>query len=110
MTEALFSEVFIISGIVYGSVNWLKKPILDVRPNWTPYIIYVQFFVAALFVAISGANLLDGITQSELVGRVCTAMIGGGGSEMLYSFQRALTQKRGGGGEELPPQRIYGGD
>jgi hypothetical protein len=82
--------ILTLSGIVYSIINYLKTPILKARPEWSEYLIYLQFAAAAIVVFASGANVLLDVTRNDMLGRILTALLSGGGSELIYSIQKRL--------------------
>jgi len=66
-------------------VDYLLKPIKEKFPNLdTWWMVYVSLFTGAVLVWFSGVDLFTSYLPDPLVGRILTAIVAGGGSNLLY--------------------------
>ena len=74
-------------------VDYLVRPIKAKYPNvdmW--WMVYVSLFTGGVFVWFSQVNLFGSYLPDPLVGRILTAIVAGGGSNLLYRvFNRDQT-------------------
>ena len=88
--EALSVAAF-LSLVNTTIVDYLVKPIKENFPNLnTWWLVYVSLITGGLLVWFSGVNLFEAYLPDPLVGRVMTAIVAGGGSNLLY---RVFTRK-----------------
>jgi hypothetical protein len=64
----------------------LITPIFE-RYEWDKFILlYVAWVIAGVLVWLSGANLFETYMPSPLVGKILTAIVAGGGSNLLHDL------------------------
>lgn len=90
MEELLNPNAVIILGglaiIANRLVAALITPLFE-KYSWDKFwILYVAWAVAGILVWMSGANAFDAIFPSALVGQIVTAIIAGGGANILHDL------------------------
>lgn len=65
-------------------VNWFIEPLFEKFGVDTDWLKYVALLTGGVIVFLSGVNLFAAYMPDPLVGRVLTAIVGGGGSNLLY--------------------------
>jgi hypothetical protein len=64
----------------------LIKPIFE-RQNWDNfYIVYVTWILGFMLVMLTGIDAFDGLFKFAVVGPILTALIAGGGSNLIYEL------------------------
>ena len=64
----------------------LVTPIFD-HYKWDKFaLMYIAWVVGGLLIWLSGANLFGGLIESVLIGQVLTAVIAGGGANILHDM------------------------
>ena len=80
--EQLGYLVVISNRLVAGLIT----PIFE-RYEWDKFLLqYISWLVAAGLVALTGANLFEGLFVYPLVGQILTAVAAGGGANLLHDF------------------------
>lgn len=83
VSAELLTLAIFLSTVTNRVVEGLVKPIF-VKFNLDKFwLLYVAWLVGGVIVFLSGINLFDGIFGSQLVGQILTAIIAGGGANML---------------------------
>jgi len=83
----------VILGIVIGMmvlanrlVAALITPIFD-KYGWDKFwLMFVSWAVSGVFVWLTGVNLFAPYIPSEIVGKILTAIVAGGGSNLLHDL------------------------
>ena len=93
MVEALAVVVFVVlvgERLVQGIrpvfaplVVWLDK-VLPVPEGWT--LMVFAWVVLSILTALTGVNLFGGYIADETAGRVLTAVVAGGGANLLHDL------------------------
>lgn len=64
----------------------LITPIFD-HYNWDRFpLMYIAWVIGGLFIGLSGANLFGGLIENAIVGQVLTALVAGGGANLLHDL------------------------
>lgn len=50
------------------------------------YIMYISWLIAGVFVWLSGANLFAALIPSPIIGQILTAIVAGGGGNLLHDI------------------------
>jgi len=80
-----FAAAAFLSLVNTTVVDYIVKPIKEKFPNLdTWWMVYVSLFTGGVLVWFSGVNLFVSYLPDPLVGRVLTAIVAGGGSNLLY--------------------------
>lgn len=80
-----FAAAAFLSLVNTTVVDYILKPIKEKFPNLdTWWMVYVSLFTGGVLVWFSGVNLFVSYLPDPLVGRVLTAIVAGGGSNLLY--------------------------
>lgn len=90
MDQLLNPQAVIILGglaiIANRLVAALITPLFD-KYGWDKFwILYIAWVVAGVLVWLSGANAFDTIFPSALVGQIVTALVAGGGANILHDL------------------------
>lgn len=67
-------------------VEMLAKPIFEKYSLDTFWLMYVSWGVAGVIVALAQFNLFVGVFPNEIVGLVLTAIVAGGGANLLHDL------------------------
>ena len=65
-------------------VSWFITPLFEKFTLDTDWLKYVALVTGGVLVFLSGVNLFVEYMPNELVGRVLTSIVAGGGSNLLY--------------------------
>lgn len=66
-------------------VDYIKRPIMQKFPEldlW--FFVYVSLITGAIIGWFSGINLFAPLVEEELLGRILTAILIGGGASLIY--------------------------
>lgn len=83
----------VILGIVIGMmvlanrlVAALITPVFD-KYGWDKFwLMFVSWIISGVFVWLTGVNLFAPYIPSEIVGKILTAIVAGGGSNLLHDL------------------------
>lgn len=67
-------------------VEMLVTPLFD-KFEWDKFaLMYIAWAIAGVLVALSGVNLFAEVIPSPIIGQVLTAIVAGGGSNLLHDL------------------------
>lgn len=91
MNTELFYIAIGLAVVAKALVDGLAKPLKERYPTLdTWWLIYVAWAIAAALVFASGFNLFDRWVYNEMLGRAVTAVVVGGGSNLIHDVVSAL--------------------
>ncbi len=67
-------------------VEAIFTPIFDRYELDKVWLMYIAWIVSGIFVWFSGVNLFTGIIPSDVVGKIVTAVVAGGGANLLHDL------------------------
>ena len=81
----------LLSTINTGVVDMIKRPLEQKRPEWDLWwFVYVGMVSGFAIGWLAQVNLLATVVPNEILGRVLSALLVGGGSSLIYKvFGRA---------------------
>jgi len=93
VTQALVQALIVSSFLALVAnrlVEALIKPIFE-RFKWDGFwLMYVAWAIAGGLVALTNANIFAAFIPNQVVGRVLTAIVSGGGANLLHDLFDAL--------------------
>lgn len=84
--ETLAAAIFLATAN-YAIVNYLKEPVALRFPTldlW--WMVYVSFLTGAALSLVAGINLFGDYIPNVLAGQIVTALVVGGGSNLIYQI------------------------
>ena len=87
--EFLSEVVAVVIGfmvIANRLVAALITPIFDKYELEKFWLMYVAWIFAGVFVWLTGVNLFESVIPDPLIGQILTAIVAGGGSNMLHDL------------------------
>ena len=64
------------------------------------WMVYVSWVVGGALVFLAGVNLFEGVFENVLIGQILSAVVGGGGANLLHDLFDKL-------GSQAIPQKTY---
>jgi uncharacterized membrane protein HdeD (DUF308 family) len=67
-------------------VAMLVTPIFD-KYEWDKFwLMYVAWVISGVLVFLAGVNLFEAFIPNELIGKILTSVVAGGGANLLYDL------------------------
>lgn len=82
----VISVVFGLAVIANRLVEAIFEPLLDRITIDHLWLKYIAWLLAAILVYFTGANLFESVIPNAVVGQILTALVSGGGANLLHDL------------------------
>lgn len=94
MMDALETVIFLVV-VVNRLVAGLVQPLFDKYQIDAIWLMYASWLVGFIVIMLTGANLFEGMFPNEQVGQILSALVAGGGANLLTDLFNGLSKRKG---------------